>query len=600
MNKAGKRQGEIILSEENREQVRRRRRSEYTEPREELSAWGTTPAEETDGEQENGNRAEANPEKPEQKPTEERTPENRPDHAGNGDEAEPDQEMPVQAPDSRVPLQARQMSASPYGPAETGNTSGVRRPGTRPVVAVRRLPLRDPEGESAVQTGRMPIRKPGEEQSGESSRQETRLQVGYAPGRMSEREQAERPVPPQATSRIGDIPQNRVRIPARPLGGSPITAMSMQDRMPRKKKKHTLLWVVPALVLAVVLAVVLIPSLRKTVTGFAGKIFGSSSTPEPQEVSARSILLFKAEGGEGQTAPANVVLTVQADKTIQAIRASSGNNEGPAPYTQESSLIENDDSNLWTLSLHVTGGMNDVVRLEVSLDGENWLETEYSALVNVTAQTVTAETPAPGADQAIQAGVRNDGEDGGAAEDGLTGEEGMEDLSGDEAVPMGQDESDGDVTIVVDGDENPDSGENADSGDNTASGDESVPDGDEAAADATGEDPGDGTDKDASAAAVPAAPEATEQPEATEEPEPTPAPLTAEAGPGANPDLIALTTVYNGSKKVTNYVRPAKELIHMPSGWDYPYTQMGILTFRGNAFRTNAAVGHVESAEGLK
>ena len=95
-------------------------------------------------------------------------------------------------------------------------------------------------------------------------------------------------------------------------------------------------------------------------------------------------------------------------------------------------------------------------------------------------------------------------------------------------------------------------------------------------------------------------PEPTPEPTATPEPTPTPA-LTAEADEKASPGLIATTVVYNGSKKVKDYSRAAKEVIRMPAGWDYvKKIQMGVLTFRGNAFRTNGAVGTVESADSLQ
>ena len=37
----------------------------------------------------------------------------------------------------------------------------------------------------------------------------------------------------------------------------------------------------------------------------------------------------------------------------------------------------------------------------------------------------------------------------------------------------------------------------------------------------------------------------------------------------------------------------------MPAGDDYTVKKIGVLTFRGNAFRQNAAVGEIVSANGL-
>ena len=58
-------------------------------------------------------------------------------------------------------------------------------------------------------------------------------------------------------------------------------------------------------------------------------------------------------------------------------------------------------------------------------------------------------------------------------------------------------------------------------------------------------------------------------------------------------DLITTTFVYNGSKKVEDYQCPVKAEMHMPAGDDYPTRPFGVLTFRGNAFRQNAAAGTV-------
>ena len=97
----------------------------------------------------------------------------------------------AQGADSRVPAEARLMSAAPYG---TAGGAVRNRPGTRPMTAARR-----PEGASPVRiyptvrevyrngepadTGREPGSQPME---GATSR----VHVGYAPGRMSERNQA--------------------------------------------------------------------------------------------------------------------------------------------------------------------------------------------------------------------------------------------------------------------------------------------------------------------------------------------------------------------------------------------------------------------------
>ena len=47
-------------------------------------------------------------------------------------------------------------------------------------------------------------------------------------------------------------------------------------------------------------------------------------------------------------------------------------------------------------------------------------------------------------------------------------------------------------------------------------------------------------------------------------------------------------------------MRAAKALIHMPDGDNYTTKPIGVLTFRGNAFRQNAAIGKVKGATGLE
>lgn len=94
-------------------------------------------------------------------------------------------------------------------------------------------------------------------------------------------------------------------------------------------------------------------------------------------------------------------------------------------------------------------------------------------------------------------------------------------------------------------------------------------------------------------------PTPTDTPEPTAEPTATP-PLTAEAAPVANPDALGFTTtIYNGANRVKEYSRPAKEMIHMPVGGEYSKKQLGVLTFRGDAFRKNAASGTVNGAGSL-
>lgn len=102
--------------------------------------------------------------------------------------------------------------------------------------------------------------------------------------------------------------------------------------------------------------------------------------------------------------------------------------------------------------------------------------------------------------------------------------------------------------------------------------------------------------------------EPTEEPtqEPTPEPtaEPTPTPivtpkLVAQAADSADPSLITVQKIYNGTKEVDEYERNPDQVINMPAGDDYLLRDFGVTTFRGNAFRQNAASGVVEDPTGL-
>ena len=99
-------------------------------------------------------------------------------------------------------------------------------------------------------------------------------------------------------------------------------------------------------------------------------------------------------------------------------------------------------------------------------------------------------------------------------------------------------------------------------------------------------------------------PDPTEVPteEPTPEPTATPRPvLTFSADASADPSLIADTVVYQDDSRtaVKEYTRDEKEIIDMPAGDDYTTRKIGVLTYRGTAFRQNAAVGTVEDATQL-
>lgn len=95
-------------------------------------------------------------------------------------------------------------------------------------------------------------------------------------------------------------------------------------------------------------------------------------------------------------------------------------------------------------------------------------------------------------------------------------------------------------------------------------------------------------------------PTAEPTPEPTAEPTATPVAtpkLEAMAVESADPALITETEIYKDGKKVTTYER--EKPMNMPAADDYPLRAFGVTTFRGSAFRQNAAEDTVENPTSL-
>ena len=91
-------------------------------------------------------------------------------------------------------------------------------------------------------------------------------------------------------------------------------------------------------------------------------------------------------------------------------------------------------------------------------------------------------------------------------------------------------------------------------------------------------------------------PEPTAEPTPAPTPEPTPKP-EAMAVDSADPSLISETVIYKDDRKVKTYER--EKPIDMPASDAYLPRSFGVTTFRGNAFRQNAAAETVENAASL-
>ena len=464
----------------------------------------------------------------------------------------------VQGADSRVPAEARLMSAAPYGTAGGAVRS---RPGTRPMTAARRPegaspvraypPVRETyRGGNRTENGQDTISHPLEEMT-------SRVHVGYAPGRMSERNQApetvQTPENDRMQARVREYPEYSYAAsrPARQESTGP--AGAEQRRITPLHILVTIL-VIAGLALTALLVLPAGSGLREKAAAAIQGLLGG----EKQEDSG--ITGFNVFGDQGLTAPADVTFSITANKNVRDVRLVDESGESPDIIPTGEN---NADENIWTLRMHVENGYEGELRLQVLRSEEaGWQDTEFSTEVLVLTPAFAEPTDPEESGTQPEANP----ETGETAEpEGLTGEP-----DGRTESPMLPEGADADG--VPDGTDEPEQPEE------------------------TGEPEVEATETPAPTET----PEPTPEPTATPEPTPTPA-LTAEADEKAAPGLIATTVVYNGSKKVKEFSRAAKEVIRMPAGWDYvKKVQMGVLTFRGNAFRTNGAVGTVESADTLQ
>ena len=484
-------------------------------------------------------------------------------------------EPAVQTADSRIPPEARRMAAAPYG---SGN-SAARRPGTRPQVAVRRTgqeSVRFVQGTERTETKTWK----GKERSAETEPDDTRsfdsarFSVGYAPGQMSQdprlrqglrdsgrsnrvnygreiysREAHERDLRDPGIFRIPQEERRGARLP--------------EDRNQRGSRSHPVMWTITLLLLVIGLTAVVLLQLPKnnSLRMQASKTVGNlviplenvllKKNPEPARIEA-----FSVTGNENGTAPADVIFSVTTDSSVNRLRLVD---ESGREMAADLTSAKNTENNCWTLTLRVREGYEGLVKLQTRRERETWMDTEYSAGLKIAPPLAGNETPAPEKTTEPEAEERSETVTETEAEtpaSELPDESGEENREGiDEDL-----EDFGDALWGVSWGEK--------------------------AAEVTEETPE-------------PTPAPTDTPEPTPEPTPTP-PLTAAADPDASPDIITSTIVYDGSKKQKEYLRAAKALIHMPGGDDYTMKKIGVLTFRGNAFRQNAAVGEVNAAAELE
>ena len=486
---------------------------------------------------------------------------------------------PTQGADSRVPTEARRMSAAPYGAvtAAAVRHPGARRTEDRPVRPARPAPQARPR--------------------------EDRQQVGYAPGRMGERDRAR-------------LPREELRYGREYQSGraeAAGAAASYLEKGKKKKGKGRLLLIL-ALVLvllggAVAAAMFLLPedhAIRRTVTSVLG---GAGSLIQPAEKEPPRAQSFVVTGNQGVTAPADVTFSLTTGKDVREIRITDEDGV-PLPTTLAQGI--NTDDIVWILTLHVEDGYEGTVRLQALREGEDWRDTGDTAelaVASIPAVTSSIEVKTAPPETIPPEEILLPAE--GTSEDAETTD--TPDAADPADTPEGtaaeiEGETENETIAESEGETAPE----AEEGNSDSEAEQSALAAVSEVINESDSDEASGADEGAREAPTPlpegadtvvplqftATPKPTDTPAPTQVPTPTPA-LEAVAAPEADPSLVSNTAIYIGSKRQKEYNRPARELIRMPAGEEYSRKPMGVLTFRGNAFRQNAFCGTVSGADGL-
>ncbi len=321
-----------------------------------------------------------------------------------------------------------------------------------------------------------------------------------------------------------------------------------------QRKGHGGLIALIAVILVLALAVVgvmLIPEdatgtlgdIKSTVTGAVSGVVNSVGGLFGQEtVVPAEALDFSAVNTEG-TAPLDVIFSLTTNKTTAEVRLVD--EAGEELQTETSMVTDNVDTRLWMMIFTVEDGYEGTVSAQVG-DGESWSDTGRSQELQIAAAPVVTEAPVVTATPVVtQTPVP-------ATEVPVTATPTLEPTAEPTLEPT--------ATLAP-----------------TA------------------------TPTLAPTATPTAEPTATPTPTAVPTAEPTAVPqLTAAADVSALPSkLITEEVAYSNTKRLTSYTRAEKEILNMPAGDNYTTMPYGVMTYRGNAFRQNAAVGNVDSLSGM-
>ena len=270
---------------------------------------------------------------------------------------------------------------------------------------------------------------------------------------------------------------------------------------------------------------------------------------------------FSAAPTQG-TAPLDVAFTLTTSKSVTAVRLVD---EEGAPLAASTAVsMDNADFRIWMLNMTVDQGFEGLVQAQIQ-DGESWLDTGKTQHLAILPPQQTppdtgafavadpTATPVPELPTAVPS----------TAEPASTPEITLEPAAVMTEAPTAQPTLEP-ATAVPEPTEAP-------------------------------------TQQPVTTLAIAVSPTPTIPPTEPPTPEPTAVPepteaaasLSVQAHESADPALIAESVVYNGTSKVENYNRAVEDVIRMPAGENYTTRPYGVMTFRGDAFRRNAAVGNV-------
>ena len=482
-------------------------------------------------------------------------------------------------------------------------------------------------------------------------------QVGYTPGRMGAGNTDRGRMSEESRARLADANRNALRAAygnsqretgeinsngrdnlsgkrygqefygRKPNGRDPRTQKSLPEREAARTSRGGRLLTgltIALLILGLLLiGIMMIPEGATGVPGTVRALLRGESRKKQDP--GNLVKIFSADGAE-YPVPTDIVFTIATEPGVTDVRIVDGEGEEiPAARDNEGEKVPS----LWQLSWHVEKAWEGSVWLQLKTGGE-WMETGRSAEIRVTvpAPTETAapvspesveftpatEAPAPEKEDAEQMTVitetnaaskapEKDGEEDTPApekaeETEITeGEPAKEYAEAEEADPDALSEETEDEDDPERGNRTTDPG--------TEQSEEGLT-GEEIPENWDGEAPEEGTEENAASentglqgqAEPGTGPEANGTgvtAEETDQPK-----MTVTAAESADPALIATTQIYNGNKKVKEYARSAADQIRMPTLGEYTRTKMGILTFRSDAFRQNAATGTVEGMNELE